>query len=60
MADQEIKDVTKIINQLSESSMADTIGLLMQNAITIQHSMQTVTNASISSSCALILSKGGD
>jgi len=59
MPDQEIKEVTKIISQLSEASMADTIGLLMQNAITIQHSMQTVTNASISSSCALILSKGG-
>lgn len=53
------EDVAEIISQLSEASMADTIGLLMQNAITIQQGMQTVTNASVSSSCALILAQGG-
>lgn len=56
MADQEVSD---IITQLSETSMADTIALLMQNAITIQQGMQTITNASVSSSCALILAQGG-
>lgn len=59
MADQEISDITDVINQLSEASLADTIGLMMQNAITIQQGMQTVTNASVSSSCALILAQGG-
>ena len=59
MADKENTDVSQIISQLSEASMADTIGLLMQNAITIQQGMQTVANASTSSSCALILAQGG-
>ena len=59
MPQQEIKEVTEIINQLSEAGMADTVGLLMQNAITIQQGMQTVANASTSSACALILSQGG-
>ena len=52
------KEVAEIISQLSEASMADTIGLMMQNAITIQQGMQTITNASVSSSCALILAQG--
>ena len=59
MADNELKEVTQIITQLTEAAMADTVGLLMQNAITIQQGMQTVTNASVSSSCALILAQGG-
>ncbi|WDE04345.1 RebB family R body protein [Thalassomonas viridans] len=59
MPDQDMQEVNEIISQLSEASMADTVGLLMQNAITIQQSMQTVTNASVSSSCALILAQGG-
>jgi len=59
MAEKELKEVAQIITQLSEASMADTVGLLMQNAITIQQGMQTVTNASVSSSCALILAQGG-
>ncbi len=53
------EEVAEIISQLSEASMADTIGLIMQNATTIQQSMQTISNASVSSSCALILSQGG-
>ena len=40
MPQQEIKEVTEIINQLSEAGMADTVGLLMQNAVTIQQGMQ--------------------
>lgn len=59
MADKELKEVTQIITQLSEATLADTVGLLMQNAITIQQGMQTITNASVSSSCALILAQGG-
>ncbi|WDE10825.1 RebB family R body protein [Thalassomonas haliotis] len=59
MPEQNTQEVNEIISQLSEASMADTVGLLMQNAITIQQSMQTVTNASVSSSCALILAQGG-
>jgi len=59
MADKELKEVTQIITQLSEAALADTVGLLMQNAITIQQGMQTITNASVSSSCALILAQGG-
>ncbi|WDD98053.1 MULTISPECIES: RebB family R body protein [Thalassomonas] len=59
MPEQDMQEVNEIISQLSEASMADTVGLLMQNAITIQQSMQTVTNASVSSSCALILAQGG-
>ncbi len=59
MADSETKEITEIITQLSDTSMADTIGLLMQNAITIQQSMQTIANTSASSSCALILAQGG-
>jgi|TARA_B110000240_G_C13350136_1_gene389384 hypothetical protein len=59
MADKQLEEATQIITQLSETVMADTVGLLMQNAITIQQGMQTVTNASVSSSCALILAKGG-
>ena len=59
MPEQDMKEVNEIISQLSEASMADTVGLLMQNAITIQQSMQTITNTSVSSSCALILAQGG-
>lgn len=61
MADSEqdsTEQIAEIISQLTEASMADTIGLLMQNAITIQQSMQTITNTSVSSSCKLILSQG--
>lgn len=53
------QEVADIISQLSDASMADTIGLIMQNATTIQQSMQTIANAAVSSSCALILSQGG-
>lgn len=61
MAEQTPPDTTEvaaIISQLSEASMADTIGLMMQNAVTIQQSMQTITNTSVSSACALILAQG--
>lgn len=51
--------VTEVISQLSDASMADTIGMLMQNATTIQQSMQTIANTSTSSTCAMILSLGG-
>ncbi|MCJ8268457.1 MAG: RebB family R body protein [Psychrosphaera sp.] len=61
MADQvpDTADVAAIITQLTEANMADTVGLLMQNAVTIQQGMQTITNASVSSACALILAQGG-
>ena len=53
------EDIADIINQLGEANMADTIALIMQNATTIQQSMQTITNSSVASSCALILAQGG-
>lgn len=59
MPEPDTKEIDDIINQLSEASLADTIGLMMQNAITIQQGMQTITNTSVSSSCALILKQGG-
>lgn len=52
------EEVTEIISQLSEATLADTIGLVMQNATTIQQGMQSIANASVSSSCALILAQG--
>lgn len=58
MAEPSTKEITEIINQLAEAGLADTVGLMMQNAITIQHAMQTVSNSSVSSSCALILKQG--
>jgi Killing trait len=59
MSEPDTEEINDIINQLSEAGLADTVGLMMQNAVTIQQSMQTVTNASVSSSCALILKQGG-
>lgn len=59
MADEKnTKEVSEIITQLSEANMADTIGLLMQNAVTIEQGMQTITNTAVSSACALILAQG--
>ncbi|RWX57667.1 hypothetical protein EDI28_03200 [Photobacterium chitinilyticum] len=37
--------------------MADSVGLLMQNAVAIQHGMQAVSNGS--TSCSLILRHSG-
>lgn len=53
-----IAKVSEIIKQLQESSMADTMGLHMQNAVTNQQGLQTVSTAATSTACALILSKG--
>ncbi|KZN35407.1 RebB family R body protein [Pseudoalteromonas sp. SMS1] len=50
--------VEEIISQLSDSALADTVGLMMQNAVTAQQSAQTYTSASVSSACALILAQG--
>lgn len=51
------EEVAEIISQLSEATMADTVGLVMQNATTIQQGMQTITNAAVSSACAIILAQ---
>lgn len=59
MSEPDSKTIAEIINQLSDAGLADTVGLMMQNAVTIQQAMQTTTNASVSSSCALILKQGG-
>lgn len=56
---QDLKPVTEMITQLTESSMSDSMGLHMQNSVTNQQSMQTVSNAATSTACALILNKGG-
>ncbi|SBS31110.1 Killing trait [Marinomonas spartinae] len=62
MSDDKSKDlqqVTVMIDQLADSAMTDTMGLQMQNAVTIQQGMQTISNAATSTACALILKKGG-
>ncbi|ADZ91900.1 RebB family R body protein [Marinomonas mediterranea] len=62
MSDDKSKDlenVSKMITQLTDSAMSDSMGLQMQNAVTIQQSMQTISNASTSTACALILRQGG-
>ncbi|UAA37892.1 RebB family R body protein [Paraneptunicella aestuarii] len=51
------EEVAEIISQLSEATMADTVGLVMQNATTIQQGMQTIANAAVSSACAIILAQ---
>lgn len=55
----DLQQVNQIIGQLTESSMSDSMGLQMQNAVTIQQGMQTISNAATSTACALILKKGG-
>ncbi len=39
-------------------AMADTIGLVMHNAVTAQRNMQTLANAAVAVTCALIIDKG--
>ncbi|BFM50408.1 RebB family R body protein [Marinomonas sp. THO17] len=56
---QDLQQVNQVIGQLTESAMSDTMGLQMQNAVTIQQGMQTISNAATSTACALILKKGG-
>ncbi|AWB67502.1 hypothetical protein C2869_14105 [Saccharobesus litoralis] len=57
--EQDNQSVSEVINQLAEASLADTVGLMMQNAVTIQQGMQAIANTAASSSCALILKQGG-
>ncbi|KZN13042.1 MULTISPECIES: RebB family R body protein [Marinomonas] len=56
---QDLQQVNEVIDQLTESAMSDSMGLQMQNAVTIQQGMQTISNAATSTACALILKKGG-
>lgn len=56
---EDLKQVLEIIDQLTESAMSDSMGLLMQNAVSIQQGMQTISNASTSTACTLILKQGG-
>ncbi|MFN3017931.1 RebB family R body protein [Vibrio coralliilyticus] len=56
---EDLKQVSEMIDQLTESAMSDTMGLHMQNAVIIQQGMQAISNASTSTACALILKKGG-
>lgn len=56
---EDLTPVTDMIAQLTESSMSDSMGLHMQNAVTNQQGMQTISNAATSTACALILNKGG-
>lgn len=53
----DLKQVDDAIKQLTESAMSDTMGLHMQNAVTVQQGMQTIGNAATSTACALILKK---
>ncbi len=43
---------------MAEAVMADTIGLVMHNAVVAQRNMQTLTNAAVAVTCALIIAKG--
>ena len=43
---------------MAEAAMADTIGLVMHNAVTAQRNMQTLANAAVAVTCALIIAKG--
>lgn len=56
---EDLKQVSEVIDQLTESAMSDTMGLHMQNAVTIQQGMQAISSAATSTACALILKKGG-
>ena len=42
---------------LTYSTGADTIGLVMHNAVTAQHGMQTVARSAVATSCANLISK---
>ncbi len=55
----ELQPVTDMIQQLTESALSDSMGLHMQNAVTNQQGMQTISNAATSTACALILKQGG-
>lgn len=54
----DLQQVTDMITQLTESAMSDTMGIHMQNAVTIQQGMQTISNASTTTACTLILKQG--
>jgi len=43
---------------MTYSAMADSIGMLMHNAVTTQFNGQTIAVAALTQSCALILAKG--
>lgn len=59
MSDDANTDVTTDDTEtLSSTIMADTVSLLMQNAVNVQHGMQTIGNTTVSASCALIISSG--
>lgn len=58
MAESTPKVTDESINQLSDTSLADTISLMMNNAVASQQAMKTVTNTSVSSVCLLILKEG--
>lgn len=57
--EKDLQKVAEVIDQLTESAMSDSMGLHMQNAVTIQQGMQTIGNSATSTACALILKKGG-
>ena len=44
--------------EMTETSMADSISMMMQNATNSQKAMQTMTNSAVSLGVSLILSKG--
>lgn len=52
-------DLSAAAIQLSETGMADSIGMMMQNATAVQKSMQTMTNTAVAEGCTMILTKGG-
>lgn len=58
MAESTPEVTDESINQLSDTSLADTISLMMNNAVASQQAMKTVTNTSVSSVCLLILKEG--
>ena len=55
---QKVDVATKVSVAMAELTMADTIGLVMHNAVTAQRNMQTTTNSAIAVVCTIIISKG--
>lgn len=53
-----VSNATALAVGLSSITMADTIGLVMHNAVTAQKGMQTITEAAVAQTCVLIIALG--
>jgi len=55
---QNVDVATKVSVAMAELTMADTIGMVMHNAVTAQRNMQTTANSAVAVICTMIISKG--